>query len=84
MVKAMAEAPVRAKTITNIEALEKGQGGQPPQPETFSKSEMLDAAEELCKSGHLELDHVVELDNNGYIYDQGARKILENYLAKKG
>lgn len=84
MVKAMAEAPVRAKTITNIEALEKGQGEGTPQPETFSKSEMLDAAEELCKSGQLEVDHVVELDNNGYIYDQRARQVLESYLAKKG
>ncbi len=84
MVKAMAESPRTAKTITNIEVLEKGTERAAEQRTTFSKSEMMDAAEELHKAGKLQLDQVVELDNNGYIYDSSARKTLEQYLARKG
>jgi hypothetical protein len=84
MIKAMANAPRSSKSITGIEQLEKSvDESNAPKQETFSKSEMLDAAEELMMKGQLREDHVIELDNNGYIYDTNARKVLENYLSKK-
>lgn len=85
LVKAMAAQPQRSKSITNVEALEKSVNneGNGPQAESFSKSEMLDAAEELFKAGKLRDSHVIELENNGYIYDVNARKVLESYLNSK-
>ena len=35
------------------------------------------------KKGILTTEHVIELDNNGFIYDPNARKALEDYLSKK-
>lgn len=85
LVKAMASQPQRSKSVTNVEALEKSYnkeaGGN--EPESFSKSEMLDAAEELYKSGKLKDTEVMELENNGYIYNAEARKTLEKYLQSK-
>jgi hypothetical protein len=87
LVKAMANKPVPSKSVTNVEALEKSvdNGGQPKQ-EAFTKSEMLDAAEELALNKSVpefDVDHVVELENNGYIYDPQARTAFEKYLQRK-
>ena len=49
----------------------------------FTKSEMLDVAEDLFKSGKLRDTHVMELENNGYIYDAGARATLESELKRR-
>lgn len=83
LIKAMSEQPSSPKSITNIEALEKSYNNDSNEPESFSKSEMLDAAEELFKAGKLRDSHVIELENNGYIYDVNARKVLEKYLESK-
>lgn len=85
LVKAMAAQPQRSKSITNVEALEKGfDQGANPTPATFSKEEMLDAAEELvAKSSSFKVEHAIELENNGFIYDAGARAELEKYLQSK-
>jgi len=81
ILKAMANKPVTAKSITNIEALEKSQAPD-DKPETFTKSEMLDAAEKLFFKGEITDENVTELENNGYIYDEEARAKLENFLTK--
>lgn len=89
MVKAMAERPQRRKSIDNIQVVEKSQSPESAGSEggeSFSKSEMLDAAEELAleKSvGEFKIDHVTELEQTGYIYEEGPRKILENYLTTR-
>lgn len=84
LLKSLSKQPQPSKSITNVEALEKSlHEGTESQRTTFSKSELLDAAEELVKSGQLRDDHVIELENNGYIYDPRARKTLESYLAKR-
>lgn len=81
IVKAMANAPQRSKSVTNINTLEKS--AKVSKQASFSKSEMLDAAEELFKAGKLSVDKVIELENNSYIYDEEARSILEAYMQSK-
>ena len=91
MVKAMAERPQRRKSVSNIQAVEKGQsadeaaaGGS--QGESFSKSEMLDAAEELALNKscpEFKIDHVTELEQTGYIYEPHVRKIFEDHLKNR-
>lgn len=84
LLKAIANRPQRSKSVTGIEALEKSFDKSVEQGrESFSKSEILDAAEELVKSGKLSPDHVVELEMTGRIYDKNARAVIENYMAKK-
>lgn len=82
LIKAIAKQPVRAKSVTGIEALEKSQEEEKG-PETFSKSEMLDAAEELVKSGLIKSDVVTELEMTGYVYDGASRTLIEKQLQKK-
>ena len=82
LVKSMAKRPQTSKSITSVQALEKSQAAAPKQ-EYFSKSEMLDVAEELFKSGKLRDQHVIELENNGFIYDVEARKVLESELKRR-
>lgn len=84
LLKSIASRPQRSKSVTGIEALEKSfDKSVETGKESFSKSEMLDGAEELVKAGKLNVDHVIELENNGYIYDKNARATLEAYMAKK-
>ncbi len=83
LVKAMARQPQSSKSITSVEALTKSVHEEETSGGFFSKSEMLDAAEELMKKGGLTVDHVIELENGGFIYDPQARKNLENYLSKR-
>lgn len=84
LVKAMAERPQRRKSIDGIQALEKSQT-EDQGPQAFSKSEMLDAAEELVmkKSMDFRDEHLIELENTGFIFDVRARNVLENYLKNK-
>lgn len=81
LLKAMAGRPQRPKSVTGIEQLEKSadpalnEGSQ-----SFSKSQMLDAAEELYKSKEIPMEAVVELDNTGTVYDPRVRKLIEKKL----
>ena len=89
LVKALAEEnkelksrPKVQKSITSIQefdTIEKSGSVA----KSFSKSEMLDAAEELAKSGDIRIDQVIELENNGTIYDPSARQKIEKHLNRK-
>ena len=91
LVKAMAERPQRRKSIDGLQALEKSQSEQPAagRSEAFTKSEMLDVAEELVaksaasKDMTFQLDHLIELENTGFIFDKRARAALEDALKRK-
>ena len=75
----LASTPVESKSITNIEAIEKS-FDKSNEPEFFSKSEMLDAAEELVKSKDLTVEDVIELENTGSLSDMRKRKLVEKKL----
>lgn len=79
LIKAMASQPKRPKSITGIEQLEKSMDGETT-PTTFSKSEKLDAAFELAKSGKISDTIVSELEMTGYVSDPEARTQIEKYL----
>lgn len=84
LLKAIANRPQRAKSVTGIEALEKSMDPSTSSgKESFSKSEVLDAAEELAKSGKISSDYVVELEMTGRVFDKNVRTMIENHLAKK-
>lgn len=84
LIKAMAAQPIRSKSVTNIGVLEKSEYPEnASKKEFFSKSELLEAAEELVKSKKIQVNHVIELENNGFIYDKFARETLENYVKNK-
>lgn len=81
LLKAMAGRPQRPKSITGIEQLEKSVDPSLNEgPTSFSKSQMLDAAEELYKSKEIPLEAVVELDNTGTVFDPYIKKKIENKL----
>ena len=86
LVKSMARKPQPRKSVSSVQVLEKSfqdgaEGGN--KAETFTKSEMLDTAEELVKSNQLNIDHVVELENTGYIFEPRARAVLEKALKNR-
>lgn len=83
LIKSMAAQPVRAKSITGIEALEKSVDRTNAQQETFSKSEVLDAAEECMNKGLITLEQVIELENHGAVYDKSARIHIERQLSSR-
>lgn len=89
LVKAMAERPQRRKSIDGIGALEKSENAAPKGPENFSKSEMLDVAEELVMKSQAAKDmtfrdeHLIELENTGFIYDAKARAAFEQALKNR-
>lgn len=84
LVKAIANKPMPQKSIDSIQVLEKSGDKQ---PETFSKSEMLDVAFDIAMKKSYGDDftelHVTELENSGYIVNPDARKILESELKKR-
>lgn len=81
LLKAMAAQPVRAKSITGIDALEKS-APKEDRAETFSKSEILDAAFELAKSGKIPAEAVSELEMTNRIADSEVRSKIEKYLER--
>lgn len=85
LVKSMAERPQRRKSIDGIQTLEKSVRDSDQSESTFSKSEMLDAAEELVmkKSQSFRDEHLIELENTGFIFDPTARTALENHIKNK-
>lgn len=78
---ALKSRPRVQKSITSLKEFETLEKAGPART-TFSKSEMLDAAEELAKSGKIRMEQVIELENNGTIYDPAARKLIEQALMK--
>ncbi len=85
LIKAMAKKPVQSKAITNIDVIEKGgsKGSKvstSTEEEFFSKSEMLDAAEELAKAGKIPTEAVIELENTGNVYNPHYKKLIERKL----
>jgi hypothetical protein len=85
LVKAMAGKPQPSKAVTSIAALEKSFGSEqnPPAQERFSKAEILDAAEELCKSGAISVEQVIELENSGSASAE-VKAAIEKQLKRKG
>lgn len=81
LLKSLAKTPVQAKSIQGIESLEKSSYEEAQK--TFSKADMLDAAEELVKSGTFSSDVVTELEMTGTIYNKEYRKAVERQLNKK-
>jgi hypothetical protein len=82
LIKAIAGQPVRAKSITGIEALEKSQG-ESSGPQEFTKSEKLDAAERLVMRKALPIDAVVELENTGTVFNKSWQDAIAAELMKK-
>lgn len=80
LLKAMASTPQRPKSVTGIEQLEKSQDPDFQEPETFSKSQMLDAAEALVKSKEIPMEAVIELEQTGTVNDAYIRKMIEKKL----
>lgn len=82
LIKAMSKRPKPRQSISSVEVIEKSIGDS-TEPKHFSKSEMLDAAEELCKSNKLTVEDVIELEDTGNIFSAAKRQILENYIQSK-
>lgn len=83
LIKSMAERPQRRKSVDNITTLEKSVRDEEKESQVFSKSEMLQVAEDLALNKSIPefTDvHLIELENTGYIYDPAIRGILENKL----
>lgn len=81
LVKSMANKPQKSKAVTNVQAVEKFQKSEGSV--SMSKNEVLDVAEDLFKSKKLTAEHVIELENTGYIYEKEARDILEREVRKR-
>lgn len=80
LLKAMAARPVQSKSVTSIEALEKSMQDAPKEASEFTKSDKLDAAEALYKSGAIPMDAVIELENTGTILNRQHRDAVEKKL----
>ncbi len=83
LVKAFAKQPKQQKSIANIASLEKSFGGdEQPVAKSFTKNDMLDAAEELVKSNKITDLEYIELNDTGAIYNPAARAEVEKYLRR--
>ena len=83
LVKAMASQPQQPKTVTGIDALEKGMDPDMAGPQTFSKAELLDAAESLVMEKSLPMEAVIELENTGSLANPQHRALVERKLSQK-
>jgi len=83
LLKAMASQPVRAKSITGIDALEKSARPEDRDSGAFSKGEILDAAFDLAKSGKINQEVVSEIEMTNRCSDPEARTKIEKYLEGK-
>ncbi len=84
LLKAMASQPQQPKSITSIEVVEKSEGStEKSGPEAFSKSEILDAAEELAKSGKIDSLIVSEIEMTNRCSDDASRDKIEKFLEEK-
>lgn len=84
ILKAMAGQPQRAKSVTGIEQLEKSvdPDGQPKE-EKLTKSDILDAAEELVMKGQLSDEVVTEIEMTHTVSDPQIRAQIEKYANEK-
>lgn len=81
LVKAMANKPQARKSISSINAVEKSFNSNGEEvAKSYTKNDLLDAAEELAKSKQIRDEEVIELENSGYIYNQESRKKIETWL----
>lgn len=86
LVKAMASQPMPAKSVTSIQGLQSLEKSERPEdkgPETFSKSEILDAAMDLAMKGQISSEAVSEIEMTGRVHDASARQKIELHLQKK-
>jgi len=83
LLKSMSKQPVRPKSVTGIEQLEKSLAPEDQGEKSFSKSEILDAAEELVMKGRLPDTVVAELQMTGRLYSAEHRATIETFLQKK-
>jgi hypothetical protein len=88
LVKAMASKPQAPKSITNIAALEKSfkdEGNElgDNKANSFSKSEILDACEELVKSEKISMEDAISFETLGSMSKDGQIEV-EKYLKRKG
>jgi hypothetical protein len=83
LIKAMASQPMTSKSITNIQVLEKSARPEEKGNESFSKSDVLDAAFELAKAGKISSEVVSEIEMTNRCSDQGARATIEKYLESR-
>lgn len=84
LVKAMAAQPMPSKSITNIQALEKSvREDEKTGQETFSKSDILDAAFELAKAGKISSEVVSEIEMTNRCSNAEARAKIEKFLESK-
>jgi hypothetical protein len=80
LIKAIASQPRQSKSITNVQALEKSMQPQERDATSFSKSEILDAAEELYKAGSIPMEAVIEIDNTGSVLNPAHKRLIEKKL----
>lgn len=83
LIKSIAKAPQRAKSVVGLEHLEKGSDPVSDGPQAFSKSEVLDAAEELVKGGTIPMEAVIEIENTGVVYNPEHKQAIEQHLAQR-
>lgn len=83
LIKSLASKPKASKAITSVQAVERFAKSENA-PSKFSKNDVLDVAEELVKSGKITAEHVIELEQTGFIYETEARGILERELKRRG
>lgn len=87
MLKKALSRPVQQKSVSSVQALEKSFGKNDPsaqhEPETFSKSEMLDAAERLVMRKELPDVALIELEDTGSVINPEYRSAIERELTRK-
>ena len=82
LIKAMASQPMRAKSVTGIDVVEKS-SRESGESQEFTKADKLDAAERLVMKKAIPMDAVIELENTGSVYRQDWRKLIEQELEKQ-
>lgn len=84
IIKSMAKQPVQSKSITGVEQLEKSVAPEEnAEPESFSKSDIEDAIEDLVMKSELPADAMAEFQMTKRIYNNEHRQKVESYLEKK-
>lgn len=83
LVKAMAAQPMPAKSITQVQALEKSVRPEDKGQEAFSKSEVLDAAMELAMKGQIPDTAVSEIEMTNRCSNAEVRAKIEKHLESK-
>jgi hypothetical protein len=84
LLKKALSKPKPRQSVSSVAVLEKSFGGNAPEDkkgqETFSKSDMLDAAERLVKAKKLPVEAAIELEDTGFVYNPRYRALLEQEL----